>query len=86
MCETEIQYETNSVKCQCTSLDNAFQGVFLVNVPLPEEEVYENNSKPFVAITVFMALITVFVPFAASYLDMKDVSKASERELELKAD
>ena len=58
----------------------------MVNAPLPEEEVYENNSKPFVAITVFMALITVFVPFAASYLDMKDVSTASERELELKTD
>ncbi len=67
-------------------MDNAFQGVFLVNAALPVEEEYENNSKPFIAITVFMALITFFVPFAASYLDMKDVSRASERELELKAD
>jgi len=67
-------------------LDNAFQGVFLVNAPLQEEEDYINNSKPYIAITVFMAILTVFVPFAASYLDLKDVSRASERELELKAE
>jgi len=66
-------------------LDNAFQGVFLVNAALPEED-EEYTGKPYIAITVFMALITVFVPFTASYLDMKDVSRASEKELELKAD
>ena len=35
-------------------------------------------TKPYVAITVFMALLTVLVPFAASYLDLKDANKASE--------
>jgi hypothetical protein len=48
-----------------------------MNEDLPEI-VIEAPGKPYVAITVFMALLTVLVPFAASYLDLKDANKASE--------
>jgi hypothetical protein len=50
------------------------------------EEPEVSNRKPFIAITFFMVLLTVAIPFIASYLDMKDVSSASEHELELKSD
>jgi hypothetical protein len=51
-----------------------------MNEDLPEIviEPLEPPGKPYVAITVFMALLTVLVPFAASYLDLKDANKASE--------
>jgi hypothetical protein len=54
-----------------------------MNEKIPEV-IKETPGKPFICIPVIMALLTLLVPIAASYLDMKDANKASEQELELK--
>lgn len=88
MCKTEIRYESNDVICECTSVDNLFQGVFLVNEILTDSTEIEelSNAKPFIAITVIMGLISIAIPMCSSFLDWKDINAASEMERELPFD
>lgn len=84
MCTTVLKFEQNVVECRCTSVDNLFQGVFLLNMKLPEDQdLSVLTKKPFVAISVIFILLTVLIPIISSILDWKDLDAANLMELKL---
>ena len=80
MCITVLNFEDNVVECRCTSVDSLFQGVFLLNMKIPQEEVESVSKKPFIAISVIFILLAVFIPIISSILDWKDLDSAIKME------